>query len=114
VSDQDEDIVCVEADGLALEIGISPDATALDATLPKVIAAAIAAANRAAGPEQGEVTVVVAGAPFRPAVMSELVTEVQELVDGGLRLKEATAAVATTHGASRRELYEASLRVDRK
>ncbi len=63
---------------------------------------------------KGEVTVVVAGAPVRPAVMSDLVTEVQELVDRGLRLKEATAAVATTHGASRRELYEASLRVDRK
>jgi probable rRNA maturation factor len=59
VSDPDEDIVCVEADGLALEIGISPDAAALNAALPKVIASAITAANRAAGPEQGEVNVVV-------------------------------------------------------
>jgi len=59
VSDPDEDIVCIEADGLALEIGISPDAAALDAALPKLIAAAIAAANQAAGPAQGEVTIVV-------------------------------------------------------
>jgi 16S rRNA (cytidine1402-2'-O)-methyltransferase len=71
-------------------------------------------ATWAADGVRGEVTVVVAGAPVRPVVMSELVAEVRELVDGGLRLKEATAAVATTHGASRRELYEASLRVDRK
>ncbi len=59
MSDQDEDIVCIEADGLALEIGISPDAAALDAALPKIIASAIAAANQAAGPAQGEVTIVV-------------------------------------------------------
>jgi len=59
VTDQDEDIVCVEADGLALEIGISPGAAALDAALSNVIVSAITAANRAAGPEQGEVTIVV-------------------------------------------------------
>jgi probable rRNA maturation factor len=59
VSDQAEDIVCVDAGGLALEIGISPDAAALDAALSKVIASAIAAANQAAGPAQGEVTIVV-------------------------------------------------------
>lgn len=59
MNDQDEDFLCIETDGLALEIGISPDAAALDAALPKLIASAIAAANRAAGPEQGSVTVVV-------------------------------------------------------
>ncbi len=59
MSDQDEDTVCIEADGLALEIAISPGAAALDAALPKVIASAIAAANQAAGMEQGTVTVVV-------------------------------------------------------
>ncbi len=59
MSDQDEDTICIEADGLALEIGISPGAAALDAALPKVSAAAIAAANQAAGTAQGAVTVVV-------------------------------------------------------
>jgi probable rRNA maturation factor len=59
VSDPDEDIICIEADGLALEIGISPGAAALNAALPKIIASAITAANQAAGPAQGEVTVVV-------------------------------------------------------
>ena len=52
-------MVCMEADGLTLEIGVAPGAAALDAKLPAVIASAIAAANRAAGPAQGAVTVVV-------------------------------------------------------
>jgi probable rRNA maturation factor len=59
MSGQDEDIICVEAEGLALEIGIAPGAAALDAALPKVIAAAITTANQAAGPAQGAATVVV-------------------------------------------------------
>jgi 16S rRNA (cytidine1402-2'-O)-methyltransferase len=67
-------------------------------------------ADWAAGGVRGEVTVVVAGAAPRTAAEPvDLVTEVQALVDGGQRLKEATAAVAAAHGASRRELYDAVL-----
>ena len=59
MSDPDQDMVCVEIDGLTLEIGLAPGAAALDGKLPVVIASAIAAANQAAGPAQGAVTVVV-------------------------------------------------------
>jgi probable rRNA maturation factor len=59
VNERDRDTVCVEADGLALEIDVSADATSLDGKLPTVIASAVAAANQVAGPEQGAVTVVV-------------------------------------------------------
>ena len=53
------DTVCVEADGLALEIDVSPAAASLDGKLQTVIASAVAAANRMAGPADGAVTVVV-------------------------------------------------------
>jgi probable rRNA maturation factor len=59
VTDPVEDMICVEADGLTLEIGVAADAAALDAKLGSLIASAIAAANQAAGPAQGAVTVVV-------------------------------------------------------
>lgn len=59
MSDPVEDMVCVEVDGLTLEIGVAPGAALLDARLAALIASAIAAANRAAGPAQGAVAVVV-------------------------------------------------------
>jgi probable rRNA maturation factor len=59
VTDPVEDMVCVEADGLTLEIGVAAGAAALDGKLGQLIASAITAANRAAGPAQGAVTVVV-------------------------------------------------------
>jgi probable rRNA maturation factor len=59
VTDPVEDMICVEADGLTLEIGVAADAAALDAKLGSLIASAIAAANQAAGPAQGAVTVVI-------------------------------------------------------
>ncbi|HEX7189653.1 MAG TPA: 16S rRNA (cytidine(1402)-2'-O)-methyltransferase [Actinomycetes bacterium] len=59
---------------------------------------------------RGEVTVVVDGArPGPPASAADLVTEVETLVAGGERLKDATAAVALARGANRRELYDAVL-----
>lgn len=67
-------------------------------------------ATWAADGVRGEVTVVVAGA--EPGVVPEpadLVRQVQVLVDAGTRLKDATASVATEHGANRRELYDAVL-----
>lgn len=51
--------LCVETDGLALEIDVAPGAASLDEKLPTVIAAAIGAANAVAGPAQGAVTVIV-------------------------------------------------------
>jgi probable rRNA maturation factor len=61
VSEADQDTVCIEADGLALEIDMAPAAASLDAKLPTVIASAIAAANQIAGPAEGALTVVVDG-----------------------------------------------------
>lgn len=55
----DADTVCVESNGLAVEIAVVPAAIALDASLARVIAAAIRAANEVAGPAQGSVTLVV-------------------------------------------------------
>jgi 16S rRNA (cytidine1402-2'-O)-methyltransferase len=59
----------------------------------------------------GEITVVLAGATPK-ADLDSLVTEVQELVDDGARVKDACAQViAANPGApSRRELYDAVLR----
>jgi 16S rRNA (cytidine1402-2'-O)-methyltransferase len=59
---------------------------------------------------RGEVTVVVAGAAAAGEVpVVDLVGEVEALVSSGVRLKEATGAVAAAHGASRREVYDAVL-----
>ena len=60
---------------------------------------------------RGEITVVVAGAVAGEAASpADLVAEVEALVAGrGVRLKEATGAVAAAHGVSRRELYDAVL-----
>lgn len=57
--DPEFDTICVEADGLELEIGVAPGAMSLHDTLPAVIAAAISAANQTVGPTRGGVTVIV-------------------------------------------------------
>ena len=59
----------------------------------------------------GEITVVLAGAEPR-ADLPTLVSEVNALVDDGMRVKDACAQVIAAHpGApSRRELYDAVLR----
>lgn len=59
----------------------------------------------------GEITVVLAGATPRTDMVS-LVREVVALVDDGMRVKDACAAVVSEHqGApSKRELYDAVLR----
>lgn len=59
----------------------------------------------------GEITVVLAGAT-PTADPADLVAEVSALVSGGMRVKDACAAVVDAHpGApSRRELYDAVLR----
>jgi len=59
----------------------------------------------------GEITVVVAGAEPH-ADIGTLVAEVNELVQGGVRVKDACAQVVAAHAGapSRRELYDAVLR----
>ncbi|KAB7759957.1 16S rRNA methyltransferase [Mycolicibacterium phlei DSM 43239 = CCUG 21000] len=59
----------------------------------------------------GEITVVLAGAEPK-ADLDSLVAEVEELVEDGMRVKDACARVVAAHpGApSRRELYDAVLR----
>lgn len=66
-------------------------------------------AEWAADGVRGEITVVVEGGTARPRDMAELVAEVERLVDGGERLKDASAVVARDGGVSRRELYQAVL-----
>jgi 16S rRNA (cytidine1402-2'-O)-methyltransferase len=68
-------------------------------------------ADWAAGGVLGEITVVLSGATPTADVES-LVAEVEVLVGGGMRVKDACASVVDAHpGApSRRELYDAVLR----
>jgi hypothetical protein len=70
--DPERDTLCVEADGLALEIDVAPGAASLDDKLPAVIAAAVSAANEVAGPAQGAVTVVVDGDEAHPPAQQAL------------------------------------------
>ncbi|MDQ3885572.1 MAG: 16S rRNA (cytidine(1402)-2'-O)-methyltransferase [Actinomycetota bacterium] len=67
-------------------------------------------AGWAAAGVRGEVTVVLAGAaPTTPRSVGELVPAVLELTGHGRPLKDAVGVVASAHGVSRRELYEAVL-----
>jgi 16S rRNA (cytidine1402-2'-O)-methyltransferase len=66
-------------------------------------------AEWAAAGVRGEIVVVVAGAAPLAADLPTALAEVQQLVQGGARLKEATASVAEATGLSRRDLYEAAL-----
>jgi 16S rRNA (cytidine1402-2'-O)-methyltransferase len=68
-------------------------------------------ADWATGDVLGEITVVLAGATPR-ADLQSLVAEVNQLIDDGMRVKDACAQVVTANpGApSRRELYDAVLR----
>jgi 16S rRNA (cytidine1402-2'-O)-methyltransferase len=60
----------------------------------------------------GEVTIVVGGAPARPAAadLPTLVAEVKAQVAAGIRLKDAVSTVATAAGIPKRELYAAATR----
>ena len=60
---------------------------------------------------RGEVVLVVAGAepPVRTAP-AELLAEVRELIDSGMRKRDAAREVASRHGASANELYSALTR----
>ncbi|MGG5171997.1 16S rRNA (cytidine(1402)-2'-O)-methyltransferase [Pseudarthrobacter sp. J1738] len=59
---------------------------------------------------RGEIAVVVAGAPEQaPSAPEDHVAAVNQLVAGGVRLKDAVAAVAEEARLSKRELYSAVL-----
>ena len=66
-------------------------------------------AGWAEGGVRGEVVVVLAGAQPVAAGPEDALAEVQRLVAGGVRLKEASAEVAERTGLPRRDLYEAAL-----
>jgi 16S rRNA (cytidine1402-2'-O)-methyltransferase len=68
-------------------------------------------AEWAADGVRGEITVVVAGAAPRRREVGDLVEEVRALADGGMRLKDAAAQVATAHGVSKKALYDAAVSV---
>lgn len=67
-------------------------------------------ADWASGEVRGEIVVVVGGA-VRGAALStvDLVAEVLARADGGERLKDAVADVATSAGVGKRDLYAAAL-----
>jgi 16S rRNA (cytidine1402-2'-O)-methyltransferase len=60
---------------------------------------------------RGEIVIVVAGAEPATASLDDAVPRVLDLAASGLRLKDAATEIADATGLSRRELYEAALRV---
>lgn len=66
-------------------------------------------AGWAADGVRGEIVVVVGGAPAAAVSPEVALAEVQQRVEGGERLKEATRVVAGASGLSARELYQAAL-----
>ncbi|GGK49052.1 ribosomal RNA small subunit methyltransferase I [Nocardia camponoti] len=58
---------------------------------------------------RGEITVVLEGAQPVSADPADLVGEVEDLVEKGMRLKDASAHVANANGTSRNDLYDAVL-----
>ena len=57
----------------------------------------------------GEVTIVVAGATAQVTDLATAVAQVRELMNDGLRLKDACAEVAALTGQSKKALYDAVL-----
>jgi 16S rRNA (cytidine1402-2'-O)-methyltransferase len=68
-------------------------------------------AERFADGTRGELVIVVAGAEPATVSFDDALAQVRALTASGVRLKEATTEVAEATGLSRRELYEAALRV---
>ncbi|WP_394552715.1 16S rRNA (cytidine(1402)-2'-O)-methyltransferase [Agromyces sp. MMS24-JH15] len=66
-------------------------------------------ATWAEGGVRGEICIVVGGAPVVAADPAGALERVLALVDGGARLKDASAEVAAATGLGRRELYESAL-----
>ena len=58
---------------------------------------------------KGEMVLVIAGAVSEESDAVDLVAEVHQLTTSGLGMKQAVAQVASMHGVSKSELYQASL-----
>ena len=58
----------------------------------------------------GEIVIIVEGAPEKGASSAPTALTVEDLIEAGLSLKQATAVVAKLTGASRRELYQEALK----
>lgn len=58
---------------------------------------------------KGEIVIVVEGAAAREVSEEDAVAQVQQLVESGIRLKDAAAEVAGLTGLSSRDLYQAVL-----
>lgn len=58
---------------------------------------------------KGEMVLVIAGASEESVEAADLVAEVQQLTASGVGMKQAVAQVASMHGVSKSELYQASL-----
>ena len=58
---------------------------------------------------KGEMVLVIAGASEESVEAVDLVTEVMQLTASGVGLKQAVSQVASMHGVSKSELYQASL-----
>ncbi|MGW8811990.1 16S rRNA (cytidine(1402)-2'-O)-methyltransferase [Gordonia terrae] len=63
-------------------------------------------AEWAADGVRGEITVVIAGAVAAEPDIDDLADQAEELVAGGMRLKDACAEVTQGSGASRRDVYQ--------
>lgn len=58
---------------------------------------------------RGEICIVVEGAGAGVPDLGEALARVRDLMDSGMRIKDATAAVAEATGVSKRALYEGAL-----
>jgi 16S rRNA (cytidine1402-2'-O)-methyltransferase len=58
----------------------------------------------------GEIVIIVEGVPEKSASSATTNLTVEDLIEAGLSLKQATAVVAKLTGASRRELYQEALK----
>jgi len=74
----------------------------LRASLDELVAATVEGAR-------GEIVLVVAGSTGASVGVEQVVDQVLALADQGLRLKQAAAQVAQTHGLRKNELYQAAL-----
>lgn len=74
----------------------------LRASLDELVAATAEGAR-------GEIVLVVAGSAGASVGVEQVVDQVLTLADQGLRLKQAAAQVAQTHGLRKNELYQAAL-----
>lgn len=74
----------------------------LRASLDELVAATAEGAR-------GEIVLVVAGSTGASVGVGQVVDQVLALADQGLRLKQAAAQVAQTHGLRKNELYQAAL-----